>query len=974
MKTGIKIINLEGSDILKNNLEDRVIKKEYKGVLVDSLLLDKLKDKSVGLKVSKSETTRDVVMVNFKYPYTPKGVEGLQQQIQENKKHIKQNIEDKKIQLEMRKQQSNNKEKQPYTNEINHLIEVNKNLKEENKRLELEIKKMELSNELIRKKLYKEGFHLDFFKQDRTTKEYKIAETIEYVFFYRSPSKSKTGSVCFVNKKLHKQINEWQTMGIHLPPKQAKKVEMEAYKSLTSSGIENKIIVNPTTEILVVNDLDSYMECMCAKVQYRIADKEKDAEKENMCFVKNEISKIKNTIWDGMALLDDSLFTDYKQSGMMVLRQHFFKACAFRTYIQKFYIDYCIKNNIDYNTFTVKDRYGRDVLVKNIKMITTENAMKWEKFNVTYDYWASKVNADNNIFGVVKTDHKSKYGDYQRMSFQMINTLPIIAEECKKLCDESIAYLQSLKVQNKAFIQFLEITKNEFNANEMFIDLYKHNKEFKKSELFRKFRVETISKLKENLRAGKLLANADNLTVCGNPYALLLHSVGDLNKYIHNNIIEGFEDVTLPILDNESKVVSCYTTRFNDEYLTAFRSPHNAPNNILYFKNTKNELMDKYFNFSDNIIAVNLIKTNSQDRANGFDEDSDFFYVSNNSILLEAGKKAQDYHTIVNCIEKDNKKYDNTMEDMALIDNTLAKSKYDIGLSSNLAQLAMSFYWKDTSNTELKDIVCILSVLAQVAIDSSKRRFVVDVSKEIERINKLECMQVKTKDNLNAKPYFWQYIKEFKEKQVDKINYDPTITLTEEEIKGMTVDEVKEYKLQLKQELIEQDKQRYIAEKKKATNIKEDKINQRRKHCLQEKICPMDYIQIAIDQIEVNKDNSKYIKDINFIRSIEGKANKRKMDKITKLVKSLDDMYKAHFDNSNKGIEIDDEEWIIEQQINTEKTFTDLSKIKMSEKDIKTMQMIISNTLKGRQNKKYKRRILNCLYKNHKDLFMKVWK
>ncbi|MCD3297901.1 hypothetical protein, partial [Clostridium botulinum] len=745
MKTGIKIMNLEGSDILKNNLEDRVIKKEYKGVLVDSLLLDKLKDKSVGLKVSKNETTRDVVMVNFKYGYTPKGVEGLQQQIQENKKHIKQNIEDKKIQLEMRKQQSNNKEKEPYTNEINNLIDANKDLKDKNDKLKLKIKKMQLSNELIRKKLYKEGFKLDFFKQDRETKEYKVAETIEYVFFYRSPSKSKTGSVCFINKKLHKQIDEWQTMGIQLPSKQAKKVEMEAYKSLTSSGIENKITVNPATEILVVNDLDSYMECMCAKVQYN---------GEN-CLVTNGKSRVKNTIWDGMALLDDSLFIDYRKSGMMVLRQHFFKICGFRTYIKKFMQDWCSANGKDYNTFTVKDRYGRDVLVKNIKMITTENAMKWEKFNITYDYWASKVNADNNVFGVVKTDHTSKYQNYQRMSFQMINTLPINQVQALELCDETVKYIENLKKDNEAFINYLEITKNEFNANEMMIDLYNKNYEFSKSKLFRTFKTEIISKYKETLRAGKLLANADNLTVCGNPYALLLHSVGDLNKYIHSNTIEGFQDVTLPRLNKKSKVVSSYTTRFDEEYLTAFRSPHNSPNNILYFKNTKHELMDKYFKFSKNIIAVNLIETNSQDRANGFDEDADFFYVSNNKILLEAGEKAQDYYTIVNCIEKDTKKYNNSMEDMALIDNTLARSKYDIGLSSNLAQLAMSWYWKDTTNTELKDIVCILSVLAQVAIDSSKRRFLVDVSKEIGRINRLECMQVKTKDKLCAKPYFW---------------------------------------------------------------------------------------------------------------------------------------------------------------------------------------------------------------------------
>ncbi|MCD3298271.1 hypothetical protein, partial [Clostridium botulinum] len=153
-----------------------------------------------------------------------------------------------------------------------------------------------------------------------------------------------------------------------------------------------------------------------------------------------------------------------------------------------------------------------------------------------------------------------------------------------------------------------------------------------------------------------------------------------------------------------------------------------------------------------------------------------------------------------------------------------------------------------------------------------------------------------------------------------------------------------------------------------------NKIDKLKKHCIQEKICPMDYIQEAIDKIEVNKDNSKYIKDTTFIKNIKGKANKRKMDKIEKLVKGLDDMYKAYFDNLSKGISIDDDEWSVEQQVKTEKTFYDLSKVKISEKDIKTIHMLVINTLKGKQNKKYKRRMLNCLYKNYKNLFMEIWK
>ena len=53
------------------------------------------------------------------------------------------------------------------------------------------------------------------------------------------------------------------------------------------------------------------------------------------------------------------------------------------------------------------------------------------------------------------------------------------------------------------------------------------------------------------------------------------------------------------------------------------------------------------------------------------------------------------------------------------MDNKFAKSRIGIGESSNLAQLAMTYYWTNPSR-ELYDNFVILSVLAQVIIDGCK--------------------------------------------------------------------------------------------------------------------------------------------------------------------------------------------------------------------------------------------------------------
>lgn len=137
-------------------------------------------------------------------------------------------------------------------------------------------------------------------------------------------------------------------------------------------------------------------------------------------------------------------------------------------------------------------------------------------------------------------------------------------------------------------------------------------------------------------------------------------------------------------------------------------------------------------------------------------------YVTNQPNIVEHARKCQLlYPTIVNNIPKDSNIYDNTMEDFAKLDNKLAASQLDIGESSNLAQLAQT-YDCTFGDQKYKDYVCILSILAQIAIDSAKRLFDVDVGSEIRRIKK--DMNVKE----NKYPAFWKIIhRDFKEKNIN---------------------------------------------------------------------------------------------------------------------------------------------------------------------------------------------------------------
>ena len=143
--------------------------------------------------------------------------------------------------------------------------------------------------------------------------------------------------------------------------------------------------------------------------------------------------------------------------------------------------------------------------------------------------------------------------------------------------------------------------------------------------------------------------------------------------------------------------------------------------------------------------------------------DSDSIYVTNQKDIVNCAKYCyNNYPTIVNNIPKEKNHYEYCIESYAAIDSNLAAAQRAIGESSNLAQIALTYTY-NLKDKKYQDYVCILSVLAQVAIDSAKRRFDVDLSSEIRRIKK--DMNVK----LLGYPLFWKIVQsEFK----SEINYN----------------------------------------------------------------------------------------------------------------------------------------------------------------------------------------------------------
>ena len=641
---------------------------------------------------------------------------------------------------------------------------------------------------------------------------------VTYQMLYRSTGKAKEGECVFVKDDLTKKYRDYLTMGLwdKMPHNGAKIVELSAYAPLITATAQGFVTL-PIDNIFVAEDMKIqssrpicavkmgkedcyekdweavekilndhcytlYRRKLKKHPEYRYIAKKEFSTLEDIgieeetpmrsvgngngrvrqipyCYVdyNDKGSYAENTIWDGMGLVDSSLVPD-GIGGFMYCRSHFFKSCLFAGNLQEWFKDYYGDN---YETATVTDMFGRKMKVTDVKVIVTDNSLKWLKFKEimskkgtkegAFRYWARWMKKRGEEFGIVKTEHASKYGDVQRSSFQINNTLLTTDEEVlRRIAAPSVEYCNLLKTDVDAYIDFLKTTgSGRYSINNVLVALYENNPDVVYWKWWKEQRTKKISDFKKDrLQQGKLLHTGDNLVICGNPIALLMAVTADAKKKKESFVWqEGCFDL-------EEDAIQCYTESFAEgEYLAGFRSPHNSMNNIVHLHNVYPMALRKYFsNLGRNVIVINGIGTDVQDRLNGQDLDSDSIYATSQPDIVELARKAYtEYPTIINKIPlAGTREYSMDMESFARMDHTIHRGQTDVGYASNLAQLALSYWFdgdghlkhdKADSEKKLEDVFVICSVLAQVAIDSAKRAYEINVQNELSRIGKLPCMK-----------------------------------------------------------------------------------------------------------------------------------------------------------------------------------------------------------------------------------------
>lgn len=544
-------------------------------MFTNSLFKDYLTDN--GLKTWKDESTRDIICIEFNFG---------SRSFEEEMEHLQKISKAARLEYKVAKSFGYKTQIAKKENKRKKLAELYRTAREN------EEKYQKLSKEEIRTLFYNNGVDVEYITRKRNGEIIK-RETIHYKMLYRSTGKAKKGSCMFICDRLYKKAIKFLYMGIKLPKKNAPIVEISAYAPLVSSGIVGKVKINPKN-ILILKDVDRYFNTNVVSIEI---DEEKHCHA-----IHRDNYDLKNTLFDGQALIDSSIFPSWG-NGYILLRHHFCKMAAFSTNIQQFFKDYF---GNDYYSATVKDMFGNEHYVKDIELITTDNAMKWLKFPVTYDDWCEKVYENNCMFGIVKTAHESKLGEVQRMSYQMVNSLDEAI--MPNVVKESVEYVNRLKQDDDFFLEYLEKNKNFSNDFEVLVALCKQNHEFVRSSYFRDRKRKIIEAYVMNMKNGRIIQNADNLVIVGSPYAMLLYATCN-----DESIVD--KDDTFFVEDGS---IQCYTERFNSgEYLAGFRSPFNSKNNLTCMHNTYHKNLERYFNLGRQCVAVNMIGTSFQDRNNG---------------------------------------------------------------------------------------------------------------------------------------------------------------------------------------------------------------------------------------------------------------------------------------------------------------------------------------------------------------------
>lgn len=433
-----------------------------------------------------------------------------------------------------------------------------------------------MSARRIREWVYEHGFYMN---------------GIKFVRFMRSAGSARTGKCLFIDEKMYPLIHKWEMCGLDIQEgEECDLAGIESYISLTASSIIGAIQIKPEN-ILLVDDYESVFRDTVVAVE--------QGEDGHLTATEKEV-EISNSIWDGESLIDQSLMGEYSPYGFVLLRNCFFKSAAFNCNLQKWFAD---------NGITDVSQLNGKTLAKSIDQvlyITTPSSIKYLKYG-SFEKWIENI---SSVFGVVKHEKKPKFlnGKGVKVSYQLINTLAMTRDDVVEFLKPSLEYMNLIKHDMAAFrwhVHFKAQRETDIvnkTKNDVVYKLLGICDDFSKTKIFQEFKKDSIRSFISELKLGHVIVNGNYEVLCGNAVELLQQAIG---KFAGKSVL-GYGNI--------------HTKRFEyGKQLLCCRSPHTSSGNVMLANNVESEEIDRYFNFTTEIVAVNSIGENILQRLSGAD-------------------------------------------------------------------------------------------------------------------------------------------------------------------------------------------------------------------------------------------------------------------------------------------------------------------------------------------------------------------
>lgn len=556
-------------------------------------------------------------------------------------------------------------------------------------------KKLKSPTEL-REELYRDGFQCG---------------GVHYCRWKRSAGSARVGKVMFIDANLFPAMHRWEMCGLNI--KTGDEIDLaalESYISLTTSSIIDTIEIDPQN-ILIIDDFNSVFKTNAVSVE----------EEDGRLVASQKEVEVSNCIWDGQGLIDVSAMGCYSDKGMVLLRNQFFKCCCFNANLQQWFSDNDITEVSQLNGKTNAQR------IEDIKLVTTPSSIKYLKFG-SLQAWRDHISSS---FGVVKHDKKTHFfgGRMVQTHYQLLNTLQMSQEDVREFLEPTLSYLKLLRtnpavVRNhiKYPIDSVDVgcIGHSVSKNDVVYRMLGLNEKFCRTRLYADFVKDLVKSQVKSLRLGHVLVNGNYSTLVGNPYEMLLATIGQ------------FDGTT------SQPKGTVHSTRF--EYgvrLCGSRSPHITMSNVWTPVNVRHERLDRYLNLTPEIVCINSIGENTLNRLSGSDFDSDTVLLTDNQILVNAALRNDGVFPVaVDNVQANKIKRAYCPEQQAELDNKTSNNL--IGDIINCSQELNTLIWSLMSEGKTLDgvmdvylDVCKLNAAQTIEIDSAKREFNINNAKEL---------------------------------------------------------------------------------------------------------------------------------------------------------------------------------------------------------------------------------------------------